>query len=83
MPKITIGIMGLHESLDRDYGVEEPYREPSRQCGSCIALKKKDRCSSTHITGIVPVCYPKYLDTLYNSTLSILITFLMDFAQTS
>ena len=41
MPKITIGIMGLHESLDRDYGVEEPYREPSRQCGSCITLNKK------------------------------------------
>ena len=43
MPKITIGIMGLHESLGRHYGIEEPYRGPSRQCGSCIALKKKKR----------------------------------------
>ena len=84
MPKITIGIMGLHESLGRDYGVEEPYSGPSRQCVSCIALnKKKTDVRATHITGIVPVCYPKYLDTLYNSPLSILITFLMDFAQTS
>lgn len=41
MPKINIGIMGLHESLGRDYGVEEPYRGPSRQCVSCIALNKK------------------------------------------
>ena len=41
MPKITIGIMGLHESLGQDYGIEEPYRGPSRQCGSCIAMKKK------------------------------------------
>ena len=25
MPKITLGITGLHEILARDYGIEEPY----------------------------------------------------------
>ena len=25
LPKITLGITGLHESLDRDYGIEELY----------------------------------------------------------
>ena len=25
MPKITLGITGLHEILGRDYGIEEPY----------------------------------------------------------
>ena len=29
MPKITLGITGLHEILSRDYGIEEPYWEPS------------------------------------------------------
>ena len=29
MPKITLGITGLHEILGRDYGIEEPYWEPS------------------------------------------------------
>ena len=25
MPKITLGITGLHQILGRDYGIEEPY----------------------------------------------------------
>ena len=25
MPKITLGITGLHKILGRDYGIEEPY----------------------------------------------------------
>ena len=25
LPKITLGITGLHEILDRDYGIEELY----------------------------------------------------------
>ena len=25
MPKIILGITGLHEILGRDYGIEEPY----------------------------------------------------------
>ena len=29
MPKITLGITGLHEVLGRDYGSEKPYRGPS------------------------------------------------------
>ena len=29
MPKITLGITGLHEVLGRDYGSEEPYWGPS------------------------------------------------------
>ena len=29
MPKITLGITGLHEILGRDYGMEEPYWGPS------------------------------------------------------
>ena len=29
MPKITLGITGLHEILGRDYGIEEPYWGPS------------------------------------------------------
>ena len=31
MPKITLGITGLHEILVRDYGIEEPYWGPSLQ----------------------------------------------------
>ena len=30
MPKITLGITGLHEILGRDYGIEEPYCGPFR-----------------------------------------------------
>ena len=29
MPKITLGITGLHEALDRDYRSEKPYWGPS------------------------------------------------------
>ena len=29
MPKIALGITGLLEILDRDYGIEEPYWGPS------------------------------------------------------
>ena len=29
MPNITFGITGLHETLGRDYGIEEPYWGPS------------------------------------------------------
>ena len=29
MPKITLGITGLHEILGRDYGIDEPYWGPS------------------------------------------------------
>ena len=29
MPKITLGITGLHEILGRDYGIEEAYWGPS------------------------------------------------------
>ena len=38
MPKITLGITGLHEILGRDYGIEEPYWGPG--------VKVKDRPSS-------------------------------------
>ena len=31
MPKITLRIKRLHEILGRDYGIEEPYWEPSRE----------------------------------------------------
>ena len=33
MPNITLGITGLHEILRRDFGVEEPYSEPSYIAG--------------------------------------------------
>ena len=29
-PKITLGITELHETLGRDYGIEERYRGPSK-----------------------------------------------------
>ena len=29
IPKITVGITGLHETLGRDYGIEKPYWGPS------------------------------------------------------
>ena len=28
MPKIALGITGLHEILCRDHGIEEPYWDP-------------------------------------------------------
>ena len=30
MPKIALGITGLHEILCRDHGIEEPYWDPLR-----------------------------------------------------
>ena len=30
MPKKPLGIMGLHEVLGREYGIEEPYRGPCK-----------------------------------------------------
>ena len=37
MLKITLGITGLHEILGRDYGIEEPYWEPSIiAAGACF-----------------------------------------------
>ena len=39
MPKITLGITGLHEILGRDYGIEEPYWGPSlQQCSMDIRV---------------------------------------------
>ena len=32
MPKITLGITGLPEILDRDYRTEKPYWGPSTKC---------------------------------------------------
>jgi len=38
MPKITLGITGLHEILGRDYGIEEPYWGPSAYTGQQYAV---------------------------------------------
>ena len=44
MPKITLGITGLHKILGRDYGIEEPYWGPSYRysirLNRCDVLKK-------------------------------------------
>ena len=44
MPKITLGITGLHKILGRDYGIEEPYWGPSYRysirLSRCDVLKK-------------------------------------------
>ena len=36
MPKITIGITGLSENLDRDDGIEDPFVEPWCPCTANI-----------------------------------------------
>ena len=45
IPKITLEITGLHETLRRDYGIEEPYWGPSlivdadtERCGYVASL---------------------------------------------
>ena len=38
MPKIALGITGLLEMLDRDYGIEEPYQGPSTTTEGHILL---------------------------------------------
>ena len=35
MPKITLGITGLHEVLGRGYWIEEPYWGPSFEAYLC------------------------------------------------
>ena len=45
MPKISLGIMGLHEILGPDYGIEKPYWGPSEFCD----LKFPDRRSQHHV----------------------------------
>ena len=44
MPKITLGITGLHKILGRNYGIEEPYWGPSYRysirLSRCDVLKK-------------------------------------------
>ena len=45
MPKISLGIMGLHEILGPDYGIEKPYRGPSEFCD----LKFPDKRSQHHV----------------------------------
>ena len=40
MPKIALGITGLLEILDRDYGIEEPYWGPSTTAEGHILLNE-------------------------------------------
>ena len=39
MPKITLGIAGLHEILSRDHGIEEPYWGPSEYLGLSLRFQ--------------------------------------------
>ena len=72
MPKITLGITGLHKILGRDYGIEEPYWGPSYRhsiCLSrCVVLKKRVVLLPiwAHATTVVTVCGPR----LYAENLS-------------
>ena len=38
-PKITLRITGLHEIVGRDYGIDEPYWEPSREVLTHLTTK--------------------------------------------
>ena len=38
MPKITLGITGLHEILSQDYGIKGPYWGPSTECDFYLKL---------------------------------------------
>ena len=40
IPKITLGITGLHEISGRDYGIEEPYWGPSLVTSSALSAWK-------------------------------------------
>ena len=39
MPKITLGIAGLHEILSRDHRIKEPYWEPSEYIGLSLRFQ--------------------------------------------
>ena len=39
MPKITLGITGLHEILSRDHGIKEPYWGPSEYLGLSLRFQ--------------------------------------------
>ena len=45
MLKISLGIMGLHEILGPDYGIEKPYWGPSEICD----LKFPDKRFQHHV----------------------------------
>ena len=45
MPKINLGITGLHEILGRNYGIEEPYwgqGDPSSTGAFCVQAQSND-----------------------------------------
>ena len=45
MPKITLGIKGLHEILGQDYGIEEPYwgqGDPYSAGAFCVQAQSND-----------------------------------------
>ena len=72
MPKITLGITGLHKILGRDYGIEEPYWGPSYRYSICLSrcdvLKKRLVLLPiwAHSTTVVTLCGPR----LYEENLS-------------
>ena len=66
MPNITLGITGLHEVLGRDYGTDEPYREPSYIAGVTSPRNRNSLvqliCSPLYQLrrrGLVPKCVPQ------------------------
>ena len=72
MPKITLGITGLHKILGRDYGIEEPHWGPSYRysirLSRCDVLKKRVVLLPiwAHSTTVVTLCGPR----LYEENLS-------------
>ena len=72
MPKITLGITGLHKILGRDYGIEEPYWGPSYRysirLSRCDVLKKRVVLLPiwAYSTTVVTLCGPR----LYEENLS-------------
>ena len=72
MPKITLGITGLHKILGRDYVIEEPYwglsYQHSIRLSRCDVLKKRVVLLLiwAHSTTVVTLCGPR----LYAENLS-------------
>ena len=64
MPKITLGITGLHEILARDYEIEEPYWGPSlltflaSHIELAIIIRKK---KGTELNVVLPAVRNKFI----------------------
>ena len=57
MPKITLGITGLPETLGRDYGIEKPYLGPSAYLPMVSKEGKQTLIRTSDVVNYIPRTY--------------------------